>query len=226
MSDEWSSQVDEAGGRVVARVQSPRGELALRRRGDVYEIISNGMFLMDSSDGRSERMLAALATQQPVPHTVVVAGLGVGFTLAEVLRRPEVEAVTVIEIEDAIVSWNRGPLADVNGHALEDPRVNVVVADFLDWISATDERFDAVCLDIDNGPDWTVTEANRLLYSTDNLDALRHRLAAGGRLAVWGAASSPAFESRLSTVFGEVERHECPTVKGLPDVIWLAESPR
>lgn len=216
------ASVDEPA-RVVARVDSGRGELVLRRRGDIFELISNGVFLMDTSDGSSERLLARVATSEAWPRRVLVGGLGVGFTLAEVLRAPGVEAVTVVEIEEAVVRWNRGSLADVNEHALDDPRVDVVVADLRPWLVERAERFDAICLDIDNGPDWTVTDDNRGLYEEDGLATLRDRLVAGGRLAVWSAAAAPEFERRLTDVFERVHRIESPARVGGPDVVWLAQ---
>jgi spermidine synthase len=155
---------------------------------------------------------------------VLIAGLGVGFTLAEVLAVADVEAVTVVEIEEPIVRWNAGPLAPGNGRALEDPRVTVVVADFVEWIERTSQRFDAICLDVDNGPDWTVTDDNRRLYTTRHLEALRRLLTDAGRLAIWSAAPAPEFVRRLQMVFGEVRTYESPTVTGPPDLIWVVHA--
>jgi spermidine synthase len=205
----------------VERVSSTRGEVVLRRRGAIFEIVSNGTFLMDTSSGSSERLLARVAIAGGV-RRVLIGGLGVGFTLAEVLAAPGVESVTVVEIEDAVVRWNRGPLATVNGHALDDARVRVIVADFGAWLMSCDEVFDAICLDVDNGPDWTVAEGNRTLYGDDTLRLLRSRLSAGGRLAVWSAAGSPAFVERLRSVFDDVQTCESPAVNGPPDVVWVA----
>lgn len=206
----------------MERARSARGELALRQRGEVFELISNGVFLMDTSDGSSERLLARLATAEPPARRVLVAGLGVGLTLAEVLLAAQVESVTVIEIEEAVVRWNLGPLAAVNAAALSDPRVRVVVTDLCAWIGETAERFDAICLDVDNGPDWTVADDNRWLYTVDGLRALKSRLAANGKLAVWSASLNPEFERRLAVVFGEVRRQTSPSDAGPPDVVWIA----
>jgi len=205
----------------IERASSARGEVVLRQRGEVYEIVSNGMFLMDTAGGDSERLLARVALAAGA-RRVLIGGLGVGFTLAEVLAAPDVESVTVVEIEDAVVRWNRGPLAAVNGRALDDPRVRIAVADFRAWLMSRDEAFDAICLDVDNGPDWTVVDSNRALYELDSLWLLRSRLSAGGRLAVWSAAASPAFVERLHSVFDDVQTCERPTVKGPPDVVWVA----
>lgn len=153
---------------------------------------------------------------------VLVGGLGVGFTVAEALRQPQVESVTVVEIEDAVVRWNRGPLAAVNAGALDDARVRVAVADMSTWLVSCNEVFDAICLDVDNGPDWPVLESNRPLYGLDILRLLKSRLAAGGRLAVWSAAGSPAFVERLRSVFDDVQTYESPAANGPPDVVWVA----
>lgn len=205
----------------VERVSSPRGEVALRRRGDRYEIVSNGTFLMDTSSGASERLLAQAAIAGGA-RRVLVGGLGVGFTVAEALRQPQVESVTVVEIEDAVVRWNRGPLAAVNARALDDARVRVAVADLSTWLVSCNETFDAICLDVDNGPDWPVLESNRPLYGLDMLRLLKSRLATGGRLAVWSAAGSPAFVERLRSVFDDVQTYESPAANGPPDVVWVA----
>jgi spermidine synthase len=205
----------------IERVSSARGEVVLRRRGEVYEIVSNGTFLMDTAGGASERLLARVAIAAGA-RRVLIGGLGVGFTLAEVLAAPDVESVTVVEIEDAVVRWNRGPLAALNGAALDDPRVRIVVADYGSWVASCNELIDAICLDVDNGPDWTVVDGNRALYSVETLGLLRNRLSVGGRLAVWSAAASPAFVERLRSVFDDVQTCESPAVNGPPDVVWVA----
>ncbi|MGH8888333.1 MAG: spermidine synthase [Acidothermaceae bacterium] len=216
----------------VERVDSPAGELALRRRGGVFEIISNGVFLMDTGDGRSERRLADLAVassssarskETRAVRRVLVAGIGVGFTLAQVLAYPDVENVTVIEIEEAIVKWNRGPLATINGRALDDPRVRVVVADLRSWLLTPGDRFDAICMDVDNGPDWTVTESNSWLYTPEALALLSSRLTDGGRLTIWSASAAVEFERLLGKCFSIVRCESIDARRGPPDVVFFAQ---
>jgi spermidine synthase len=214
---------------VVERVQTARGELVLRRRGDVFEIISNGVFAMDSADGGSERLLAERALAGLAGRRglrVLVAGLGVGCTLRRVLDHAEVAHVTVVEIEDAVVDWNRGPLAAGNADATRDPRVRMVVDDIVAWLPTAPpvERFDAICLDVDNGPDWTLFEQNRRLYGTDVLRLLRNRLRPAGVLAVWSSSGSTWFAQRLRAAFGEVETYEHAARNGPPDVVWTARA--
>jgi spermidine synthase len=202
------------------------GDLVLRRAGADFEIISNGVFLMDTRGGRSERLLVRAALERlSGPAHVLIGGLGVGFSLAEAAARSAAAgagAVTVVELEPAVIGWHRTHLRPYSAGALDDPRVTVTCADLLDWLPAAAARFDAICLDIDNGPGWTVTDRNAHLYGAGGLGLLADRLAAGGVLAVWSAAAAPAFEERLRARFGDVEVRTVPAPRGEPDVIYLA----
>jgi spermidine synthase len=209
----------------VERREGPYGEVVLRRRGETYEIIANGTFLMDTSDGRSERLLvdaalAALPADCRAP-SVLIGGLGVGFSLARAAAEPRWAHVTVVEREAAVVAWHRqGHLAPFSAGALDDPRVRVVEADLIGYLYGTARTYDALCLDIDNGPDWTVTEDNGGLYGPAGLAACRDRLGPGGVLAVWSARPSAAFEAALRAAgFTGVRTHEVPVARGVPDVV-------
>ncbi len=121
--------------RIVERAPGRQGELALRAVGDHYEIISNGVFLMDTRNGESERLLVRLALRGGADRwRLLIGGLGVGFSLAEALRSDRLERVTVVEIEPKIVEWNRTCLAPYSGDALSDPRVRLVVEDVVAWL--------------------------------------------------------------------------------------------
>lgn len=213
------------------RRDGPYGEIALRRSGGRYEIIANGTFLMDTSDGRSERLLvdAALAAlpADRADLSVLIGGLGVGFSLARAAGEPRWTRIAVAERERAVVDWHRaGPLGAFSGHALEDPRVRVVEGDLVAYVRDADVRYDALCLDIDNGPDWTVTEGNAGLYGPAGLAACRARLEPGGVLAVWSAQPSAAFDDALrSAQFTQVRTIEIPVNRGVPDVVHLAINP-
>jgi spermidine synthase len=204
----------------IERLETPRGELVLRRDGEHHEIVSNGMFLMDTRDGRSERQLVRSALRAPGAR-VLIGGLGVGFSLAEALTL-DVAAVTVVEIEPAVVRWNREHLDT----ALDDPRVTIAVADLAAFLAADGPAYDAICLDVDNGPEWTVTVDNASLYGEPGLSAVDRRLAPGGTLAVWSANGAPAFEARLRSRYRTVEVVRIPVPRGEPDVVYVATGPR
>jgi spermidine synthase len=200
------------------------GELLLRRVDDDFEVIANGVFLMDTRNGESERLLVSVAADLvPGKARMLIGGLGVGYSLRAALDHSGVGEIVVVEREAAVIAWNRtGPLRPVHGDALADKRVTVVEADLVKWMAETEERFDALCLDIDNGPQWTVTEGNARLYGRSGLDTLAERLRPGGVLAVWSAEPSAAFTRRLKARFNEVQVLKVPVPNGKPDVIWLA----
>jgi spermidine synthase len=221
---------------VLDRRQGPYGEVVLRRQDGLLQIIANGCFLMDTSDGRSERLLVgAAADALASAHgpsgaaRLLIGGLGVGFSLDEAAADGRWSRITVVEREAAVIDWHRAadrapyaPLAEISGHALADPRVGIAHADLLDHLESTDERYDALALDIDNGPDWTVTDGNGGLYGNDGLALLERTMAPGAVLAVWSAAESPSFEARLRARFITVRRLGVPVVRGTPDVVYLA----
>ncbi|WP_116041289.1 spermidine synthase [Amycolatopsis palatopharyngis] len=213
---------------VIDRADGECGELVLRRSGADLEVIADGMFLMDTRDGRSERLLVTAAADQLRPDaSMVIGGLGVGFSLRAALDHPGVGEVVVVEREPAVIDWNRtGPLREVHGDALADERVRLVRDDLVHWLSqsAGHERFDALCLDIDNGPDWTLSEGNAALYDAAGLELLAAQLRVGGLLAVWSAHSSQAFTGLLREHFDEVRVLDIPVPRGEPDVIWLARN--
>jgi spermidine synthase len=205
------------------RVETPRGELVLRQDGEHFEVISNGLFLMDTRNGESERALVREALERAhAPGHVLVGGLGVGFSLQEALTDDRVARVTVIEIEPTIVGWQRTHLARLTGGALSDRRAEIVIADLRDHLARTRDRYDAICLDVDNGPDWTVTDANTSLYDDAGTASLAGRLTPGGVLTVWSAAQSPSYERVLRRHFGKVDIIEIAVLRGEPDVVFAA----
>ncbi|GAA0626176.1 spermidine synthase [Streptomyces crystallinus] len=216
---------------VLDRREGPYGEVVLRRRGPHFEIIANGTFLMDTSDGRSERLLVD-AAYEALPAgrhrpSVLIGGLGVGFSLAHAAADPRWGRITVVERELAVIDWHRsGPLAALSEAALADPRTEVLHTDLVAHVTGGRDTYDALCLDIDNGPDWTVTESNDSLYSPAGLAACRDRLTPGGVLAVWSARPSPAFEEALRNAgFHGVRTEEITVARGVPDVVHLAVRP-
>jgi len=216
---------------VLDRREGPYGEVVLRRHGGLLQIIANGCFLMDTSDGRSERRLvdvtlAALGPRAAAPH-VLIGGLGVGFSLAHAAGQSRWGRIAVVEREPAVIGWHRaGPLAAVSAKALADPRTEIVEADLVGYLDETSDTFDALCLDIDNGPDWTVTEDNEGLYEPSGLAACARVLRPGGVLAVWSAKPSPDFEETLRNAgFQGVRTDEVPVARGVPDVVHIGVRP-
>ena len=213
--------IPEPSARTLDRVTTERGELVLRERDGAFEVISNGVFLMDTRAGASERLLVSAALETlPAGGSLLIGGLGVGFSLAEAAASDRPGRIVVVEIEPDVVRWHRGPLARFSAGALDDPRVEVVAADLVERLRREPERFDAICLDVDNGPDWTVFDGNRALYSPGGLRLLAARLRPGGVLAVWSASEPTGFADRLAGL-GAVEVRRVAMPRGEPDVVYL-----
>ncbi|MFJ1971889.1 spermidine synthase [Streptomyces sp. NPDC087903] len=219
---------------ILDRREGPYGEVVLRRHGELLQIIANGCFLMDTSDGRSERLLMDAALDvldgRPAPParpSVLIGGLGVGFSLAHAAANPRWGRITVVEREPTIVDWHRGgPLSALSAPALADPRTGILETDLVAFVNETCATYDALCLDIDNGPGWTVTEGNDSLYSAGGLASCARVLNPGGVLAVWSARPSPEFEGSLRNAgFQQVRTEEIPVARGVPDVVHLAVRP-
>ena len=215
---------------VLDRRDGPHGEVVLRRHGELLQIIANGCFLMDTSDGRSERLLVDAAHRalgaRPAP-SLLIGGLGVGFSLAHAAADPHWGGITVVERERAVIDWHLdGPLGALSAPALADPRTRVLEADLVAYLRETSATYDALCLDIDNGPGWTVTDDNDSLYSAAGLASCARALNPGGVLAVWSAQPSPDFEGTLwNAGFRQVHTEEVPVARGVPDVVHLAVRP-
>ncbi|MGV9911518.1 spermidine synthase [Streptomyces tendae] len=218
---------------VLDRREGPYGEVVLRRHGTLLQIIANGCFLMDTSDGRSERRLVDAAADaltasgaRTAPH-LLIGGLGVGFSLAHASADPRWGRIAVVERERAIIDWHRaGPLAALSADALADPRAEIVKADLVGYVNETSDTYDALCLDIDNGPGWTVTEGNDGLYAPSGLAGCARLLRPGGVLAVWSAQPSPEFEETLRNAgFQQVRTEEIPVARGVPDVVHIGVGP-
>lgn len=211
--------------RVLERAVTAHGEFVLRQRGEDLELIADGVFLMSTADARSERLLATVPlAAHPRPRHVFVAGLGLGVTAAAALADPRVQAVTVVELEPRVVAWQREHPAPAAGRVVDDPRVTVIVADLRTVLDGTPapSPADVACLDVDNGPGWTLTARNRELYEHPALRRLAGLLAPDGLAAFWSAAADAGFAARLQTVFGAVAEHEVPVPRGEPDRVIVA----
>lgn len=201
---------------VLARRDSGRGEVVLRRRsrgdgldGDVYELIANGVFLMDTVDTSTEAMLATerLARVCGGDLRVLVGGLGLGFTLAAVLDDERVGRVDVVELEGVLVGWLRAGLVPGAARSLADPRVRVHIGDVADVAPALpDASVDAVLLDVDNGPTFLVHQGNEAVYAAPFLSEVGRCLRPGGVLAMWSSEPSPTLAGVLAETVGPCEQ--------------------
>ncbi|MBA3684321.1 MAG: hypothetical protein H0W72_03670 [Planctomycetes bacterium] len=204
------------------------GELHLYQHVRDYAIRVGRDELMNSHSHGSEEALAGLAHARLPFHGPVhalIGGLGMGFTVAAALRvLGPGDRVTVAELVPAVVAWNRGVLAAVAGHPLDDPRVGVQVGDVADLLRCARAAYDLVLLDVDNGPHGMTTGANHWLYGVAGLKAAHAALRPGGVLAVWSSGPDEAFTRRLRQVGFTVEcvRVHAHGTRGPRHVIWLA----
>ena len=218
---------------LLAETLTPDGtDMKLIRRDGEYIILANGKSLMSSRMHGSEEALAILACrrlrtmEQPC---VLIGGLGMGFTLRATLDiLPPDARVVLVELVPAVVEWNRGPLGPLAGHPLMDRRVRVDVGDVAVTLSSGPAQFDALLLDVDNGPTALTASGNAGLYDDRGVAAARAALKTGGVLAVWSASDNRKFEQRLRyggfTV--EVERVRGRLKKGGPHhTIFLCHKP-
>jgi spermidine synthase len=192
-----------------AQVPGSGEELRLYRRGKEFSIRVNGCELMNSRAHGSEDALAELACAKIVDRhcpRILIGGLGMGYTAAEALRRLGTGSQVVIaELVPGVVEWNRGPLADLANHPLRDPRVAVREVDVAGILRAEHRVYDAILLDVDNGPAGLTRKGNDWLYSQAGLDAAHAALTSAGVLAVWSAGPDSAFTKRLSRAGFEVD---------------------
>jgi spermidine synthase len=206
-------------------------ELRLMRRGAEFSIRLGQFELMNSRLSGSEKALATLSCSRIRARkspTVLIGGLGMGFTLRSALEELGADArIVVAELVPAVVAWARGPMAEVFGSSLTDPRVSIREVDVGDLIGSARSAYDAILLDVDNGPDGLTRKANDRLYGFGGLAAARTALRAGGVLAVWSSAPDNGFMARLrKSGFGVDEvRVHAHGKRGARHVIWIAAKP-
>ena len=176
-------------------------EMTLARRGDEHSIRIDGDVLMTSKSHGSEEKLAerGCAGLDTLPRArVLVGGLGMGFTARAALAALRPDAVVdVVELVGAVVRWNRELIGHLADAPLLDPRVHVIEGDVADVIGTAREHYDAILLDVDNGPEAFTSRENRHLYSREGLRRAREALRQNGVLAIWSTFESPAFTARL-----------------------------
>ena len=202
-----------SGAVTVAREGTPHGEVALRRRGTVLELVVDGAFAMDTVDTSTEVRLADEALDLHAdPRRVLVGGLGLGFTARAVLADPRVEHVDVVELAEPLVRWARaGVVPELTG--IEDSRCTLHVADVADVLAGRAEPrgpWEVVLLDVDNGPDFLVHSRNAPLYEAPALAAARAALAPDGVLLVWSSHLAPPLLAAMRSAAqpGDVVREQ------------------
>ena len=208
------------------------GELRLMRRGSELSIMSGAIELMNSRLSGSEEALATLAWERLNGRRgprVLIGGLGMGFTLRAALAvLPKDAAVQVAEVTPAVIAWARGPMAELFAGCLEDPRVTIHEGDVGELIAGAEQAYDAILLDVDNGPEGLTRKANDGLYDERGLSGARRALSPGGVLAVWSSAPHAAFSRRLPRAGFQVEEVRVRANRGRSGarhVVWLAVKP-
>jgi spermidine synthase len=209
------------------------GELRLLQRGAEFSIMAGATELMNSRLSGSEEALAELAIDRLAGNAapaLLIGGLGMGFTLRAALAVLGPEAtVTVGELVPAVVAWARGPMAGVFAGCLEDPRVGIVEGDVGYVIRTARGAYDAILLDVDNGPEGLTRSDNNNLYSSAGLAAALRALRPGGVLAVWSSAPDRGFTARLQRAGFAVEELKVRANGrrgGARHVIWIGSRPR
>jgi len=216
----------------TARVPGADVQLRLMQRGAEFSMRLGQNELMSSRLSGSEEALATLACRRieaaKSPH-LLIGGLGMGFTLRAALAVLGSDArIMVAELVPAVIAWARGPMADIFGDSLDDPRASIREADVVDVIRSHDSAFDAILLDVDNGPEGLIRKANDALYDLKGLNAIRRALRPGGVLAVWSSGPNPLFSKRLGAAgfdVNEVAVRATTKRSGARHVIWFATKP-
>ena len=218
---------------LLGTAQVPGGdELRLYRRGDDFIIAIDRNELMSSRMSGSEEALATMTCERlrsPQAASLLIGGYGMGFTLRAALGVLGPDAkIAVAELVPGIIEWARGPMAELAAGCLDDPRVELVLGDVSKAIGAATRRYNAILLDVDNGPDGLTREANEGLYSATGLATAKAALRPGGILAIWSAAPDARFTRRLSAAGFQVEEvgvRARSNGKGPRHLIWFARAP-
>jgi len=215
----------------VDRVTSPLGEMVLWQRKDEFSIRVRGIELMNSHNHGSEDELGKATCEhlagRPTPR-ILIGGLGLGYTLRAALDHlPPHAAVEVVELVPDVVRWNRTVYGHLAGNPLADPRTTVIEADVADVIARSAERYDAIALDVDNGPDG-ISHDNSRLYRMTGLAAIFRALVPGGICTVWSSFESPTFTKSLRATgfLTQVRRVKAKHRGGPRHYIWFAERRR
>jgi spermidine synthase len=213
----------------IARVPGADVELRLMQRGAEFSMMLGQNELMNSRLSGSEEALATLACRQlgaVKQPRLLIGGLGMGFTLRAALAVLGPDArIVVAELVPAVIAWARGPMAGIFGNSLDDRRASIREADVMEVIQSGAAAFDAILLDVDNGPEGLIRKANDALYNLKGLNAIRRALRLGGVLAIWSSGPNPSFTKRLRDAgfdVNEVAVRATAKRSGARHVIWFA----
>jgi spermidine synthase len=213
----------------TARIPGEGSELRLKRRGTEFSIMLGAIELMNSRLSGSEEALAKVSCRRIQSRRrpqVLIGGLGMGFTLRAALAELGSDArITVAELVPAVVAWARGPMAEIFGDSLADPRVIIREGDVGELIRSGRSTYDAILLDVDNGPEGLTRRANDGLYDMAGLSAAEAALTPGGILGVWSSTPDRDFTHRLHRAGFAVEEIKVRangTRGGARHVIWMA----
>jgi spermidine synthase len=217
---------------LIGTAQIPGGnELRLFRHGTDFMIVLDRNELMNSRMSGSEEALAVMTCARlpdaSAPH-LLIGGYGMGFTLRAALAQlPAKARLSVAELVPEIINWARGPMASLAAGCLDDPRVTLLMQDVAALIGTNRNHYDAILLDVDNGPDGLTRDENDQLYSRTGLALAKAALKPGGILAIWSAAPDPAFAKRLRVSgfsVDEVQVRARSNGKGPRHIIWFARA--
>lgn len=205
----------------IARHEGPRGEVVLRRRlgagRSVEELIINGAFAMDSSDNSTESLLGELAVLSGRTRRVLVGGLGLGYTVAAISAR-NVDRIDVVEIEQCLIDWAYQGVTPTLTAVASDPRVRLYAADVKLVLEGLGDGpigpWDAIVLDVDNGPEFLIHAENRSLYTETGLRAAYAQLAVDGTLAIWCQGPAPPLRDVLERIAPSVREHIIEVTRG------------
>ena len=213
---------------VLDRRPTAAGEIVLRRTGAGFEIIVDGVFAMANHlGGRSEQhQVEVTLGAVDEPATVLIGGLGLGYALNRAVTDPRLRHIVVAEVEPAVIEWHHSYLSELTAAALGDPRVVVIEGDVAAVVDGAAARFDAIVLDVDNGPDWLIRPDNARLYEAPFVDACATALTPTGALSVWGAQPSARLRHAFDRRFGRVDEYRVEVPRGDSDWFCVASRPR
>jgi spermidine synthase len=206
--------------------------MALFEHDGDYSIRVGGLELMSTRQSTSEERMAELGCEQlgaKKKPRILIGGLGFGFTLRSTLRlAPKSASVTVSELMPAVIAWNKNSDLPLAGDAMKDPRVRIIQRDVMEIIATARGSYDAILLDVDNGPSGLCTKDNDEIYGEIGLHQIQSALAPGGSVVFWSAAASPIFAKRLSRIGFEVNvtKSKSHGMKGSWHTLFVGRRPK